>query len=139
MKSSIQGTINDEKLILKSSSFALHKFYMVKNFVHLIPKKCCVTGAPWTKKIPFSLRGAAWTCTWVSGGEFNVKFTSVKLKRTSMIQKPLYFRNTICIMLRIQRTLRINQFDSLDMEFAKWQIKIKKRGLGHPIPWQYNV
>ena len=51
-----------------------------------------------------------------------------------MIQKPLYFRNTICIMLRIQRTLRINQFDGLDMEFAKWQIKIKKRGLGHPIP-----
>ena len=27
----------------------------------------------------------------------------------------------------------------LDMEFEKWQIKIEKHGLGHTIPWKYNV
>ena len=26
----------------------------------------------------------------------------------------------------------------LDMEFEQWQIKIKKYGLGHTIPWKYN-
>ena len=27
----------------------------------------------------------------------------------------------------------------LDIEFSKWQIKIKKHGLGHTIPSKYNV
>ena len=25
------------------------------------------------------------------------------------------------------------------MQFAKWQIRIKKHGLGHTISWNYNV
>ena len=61
INASYLSTINDEKPVLKSSNFTLHKcYYAKKELEHLTLSKCCVQGAPWKKQIAAFSRGKTW-------------------------------------------------------------------------------
>ena len=98
INASYLSTINDEKAVLKSSNFTLRKCYYAKkrirtlNTIKMLCARCSMKeencGFLSGKNLNFHIKS-------VPGKEFGVKFCSVKLKLTSMIQITLFFRNVI--------------------------------------------
>ena len=61
-----------------------------------------------------------------------------------MIQNTLYFQNADCMEKKEEKKCcaqkkNFKNKSVLCMEFAKWQIKVKKHDLGRTISWKYNV